>query len=270
MGFRKNNQVFAKIINNKKGLTLNQNVRHYSWSIFAFIQPLIIILCIILGYALYSGEAKWLESFDSKPITSYTITNKTQFTQDADIRDALSTGIPLKGYFGQDIKNVEKKILTIPWINKVIVRKIWTDKLSLTLFEHRPVALWNDNKLLSDQGIVFNLPLNRINKAGFPILYGPESEGKRVLDAWWKIKQDLIARNLELKSIAVDKRDSWKITLSNGITLLLGRGNWTPKIDRFVKIFPQINTPDEKIISYVDLRYKYGAAVGFISKNKLE
>ncbi len=266
MSFKKNNQVFAKIVKNPKGLALNPNFTHYSLSIFGFIQPLIIILCIILGYGLYNGETKWLEGFDSTPIKSFAITNQPQFTNDADIRDALLTGFPLKGYFGQEIKEVEKRLLAIPWVNKVIVRKIWPDKLSITLFEHHPVALWNNNQLLSDEGIVFNLPFDRINKAGFPILSGPNSEGKRVLDAWWKIKQDLIVRHLELKSITVDKRDSWKITLSDGIILLLGRGEWIPKIDRFVKIFPQINIPDGKVISYVDLRYKYGAAVGFVTR----
>ncbi|MDG6881707.1 cell division protein FtsQ [Phocoenobacter uteri] len=215
----------------------------------------------------YTNGANWLSSLDKSPLKSYTITNPLQFTTDTDIRDALSTGTPLKGYFGQDIKQVEARLTQIPWVNKVLVRKLWPNKLSLTIFEHQPVALWNNNKLLSEQGVVFNLPFDRVNRVGFPVLYGPDSEGKKVLDAWWKIKQDLIVRNLVLKSVTIDKRGSWKISLSDGVELRLGRGDWLPKIDRFVKIFPQIEIPDGKMISYVDLRYKYGAAIGFVSKN---
>ncbi|VTR34386.1 cell division protein FtsQ [Actinobacillus pleuropneumoniae] len=95
------------------------------------------------------------------------------------------------------------------------------------------------------------------------MLYGPDTEGKVVLEAWSKIKADLKARNLDLSSVSVDNRGSWTITLSNNVELRLGRGEWTPKIDRFVTIFPEIDVPEGKKLAYVDLRYEHGAAVGF-------
>ena len=61
----------------------------------------------------------------------------------------------------------------------------------------------------------------------------------------------------------MDNRGSWAITLSNNVELRLGRGEWTPKIDRFVAIFPKINVPEGQQLAYVDLRYEHGAAVGF-------
>ncbi|WP_420801270.1 cell division protein FtsQ/DivIB [Phocoenobacter skyensis] len=268
--FNKSDQVFAKRKKQSKKVRkgLRKGREHKSYSLFIFIRPLVILFCIVSIYAIYSSETRWFEKLDRTPIEVYGLTHKLQFTTDTDIRDVLVTGSPMKGYFGQDVKQIEKKLLAIPWVRSVVVRKVWPNKLSLTLFEHNPIALWNDTKLLSDRGVVFNLPFDRVNRAGFPILYGPETEGKKVLNAWGKIKQDLIVRNLILQSVAIDSRGSWKITLSNGIQLLLGRGDWLPKIDRFVKIFPKIDVPKGKMISYVDLRYKYGAAVGFVLKNK--
>lgn len=232
-----------------------------SWLLLA--KPLIFFAFALFAYLVYANGAKWLQMLDKTPIQAYAITNKPRFTSNADLREVLAKEPMLKGYFGQDITTLEEKLLTIPWLKAVIVRKMWPDKLSLTLFEHQPVAVWNNNQFLSEQGVVFTLPGDRFDKTGLPILYGPDLEGKNVLNAWNKISADLRARNLALKAVEVDNRGSWSIVLTNGIELRLGRGEWAPKIDRFVAVFPHITAPEGQRLSYVDLRYEHGAAVGF-------
>lgn len=240
---------------------------NYSFKHLVLIKPLIVLLCVIFAFIIYSNWHSWLESLDSRPISAYALTHKTRFTTNADIRETLAKNTSFKGYFGQDIQEVKAKLLEMPWIRDVVVRKLYPDRLSMTLIEHNPVAIWNKNAFLSDQGVVFSLPDGRIEKNGLPFLYGPDSEGKAVLDAWNRIKADLKARNLDLTSVAVDKRGSWTIRLSNNVELRLGRGEWTPKIDRFVTIFPDIIVPEGQRLSYVDLRYEHGAAVGFSPVN---
>lgn len=228
-----------------------------------FIKPLIVLLCTLFIFGVYSHWQSILESWDRTPIRAYALTHKTQFTTNADIRETLSREPVLKGYFGQDIQEVKNKLLSMPWVKDVVVRKLYPDRLSITLMEHKAVAVWNDVNFVSDQGIVFSLPKDRLDKQGLPLLYGPDTEGKNVLEAWSKIRSDLNARKLDLTSVAVDNRGSWTIRLSNQVELRLGRGEWTPKIDRFVTIFPEINVPEGSRLAYVDLRYPHGAAVGF-------
>ncbi|HDV7284577.1 TPA: cell division protein FtsQ/DivIB [Mannheimia haemolytica] len=228
-----------------------------------FIKPLIVLLCTLFFFGMYSNWQNILESWDKTPIRAYALTHKTQFTTNADIRETLSKEPALKGYFGQNIQEVKDKLLSIPWVKDVAVRKLYPDRLSITLLEHKPVAIWNDTNFVSEQGTVFSLPKDRIDKNGLPLLYGPDTEGKSVLEAWNKIRADLNARNLDLTSVSVDNRGSWTIRLSNQVELRLGRGEWTPKIDRFVTIFPEIIVPEGSRLAYVDLRYPYGAAVGF-------
>lgn len=229
-----------------------------------YLKPTLFFLALVFGYVVYSNWSNWLESLDKTPIKAYALTHKTQFTTNADIRETLSKEPVLKGYFGQDIQEVKDKFLTIPWVRDVAVRKIYPDRLSITLVEHRPAAVWNNNQLVSDQGTVFSLPQERFDHTGLPVLYGPDSEAKKVLEAWYKIQKDLQSRNLGLKSVATDIRGSWIITLDNHVELRLGRGDWLPKIDRFVTIFPEIDIPEGKRLAYVDLRYEHGAAVGFL------
>lgn len=218
---------------------------------------------VLLFSSIYYNPQVWLEKLDRGPIKGYALLSKVNFTQNADIRDALAQEPPLKGYFAQDVQGVAQKLQTIPWVKDVIVRKNYPNSLSIWLAEHRPFAIWNNYQLLSDQGAVFNLPTERFNPNGLPLLYGPDSQSKTALEAWFKIGSDLQSRHLSLKSLKVDERDAWTVTLDDDIELRLGRGDWVKKIDLFVKIFPQISVPEGKKLAYVDLRYKYGAAVGF-------
>ncbi|MCK3654661.1 cell division protein FtsQ [Pasteurellaceae bacterium Macca] len=232
-----------------------------NWRVF--IKPTIVLLCALFLYGVYSQWANILSKLDSRPIRAYALTHKTRFTHQEDIRAILVKEPVLQGYFSQDVDEIKGKFLELPWIKEVIVRKIYPDKLNLTLIEHRPMARWNNSKYVSDQGVVFELPEGRLDNVDLPILYGPDSEGKTVLNAWTKIKQDLQARHLGLYSVAMDIRGSWSIRLDNGVELRLGRGDWLPKIDRFVAIFPEIDVPKGKRLAYVDLRYEHGASVGF-------
>lgn len=236
----------------------------FTWQ--RFIKPIIMLLCLIFVLVLYGNWSKWLENLDSTPIKSFALTHKTRFTTDSDIRDILSAEPALKGYFGQDIHEIKQRFLDIPWVRDVIVRKVYPNRLSITLLEHQPAAYWNGSQYLSEQGVVFTLPPDRFENADLPVLFGPDIEGKVVLDAWNKIKQDLMLRNLELATVTMDSRGAWTIGLDNGVKLVLGRGDWLPKIDRFVAVFPHIEVPEGQRLSYVDLRYEYGAAVGFVKK----
>lgn len=252
---KSNTNVRLNVINPKTSVSSRK------WLVF--IKPLIMLLCTLFLFGVYSNGQNILESWDKTPIRAYALTHKMQFTTNADIREALSKEPVLKGYFGQNIQEVKDKLLAMSWVKDVVVRKLYPDRLSITLIEHKPVAVWNDINFVSEQGTVFSLPKDRLDKTELPLLYGPDTEGKNVLDAWHKIRTELQARNLDLVSVSVNSRGSWTIVLSNQVELRLGRGEWIPKIDRFVTIFPEINVPEGSRLAYVDLRYPHGAAIGF-------
>ena len=88
-----------------------------------------------------------------------------------------------------------------------------------------------------------------------------------MLDAWNRIYADLKQKGLNLKAVAIDARGAWQVVLDNDVVLKLGRGDWKTKLDRFVTIYPQIEIPENKKLSYVDLRYASGASVGMVDVN---
>ncbi|PJG85563.1 cell division protein FtsQ/DivIB [Conservatibacter flavescens] len=243
-----------------------QNVRYgeQRHGFFMLIKPLLVLLCVGVLYFIYANWQGWLEKLDNKPISAFALAGAPQFTTYTDVRDVILEMGDLKGYFGQDVDLIRAKIESLPWIKGAIVRKIWPDRLSIWVTEYQPAAIWNDTQLVSPQGEIFKLPFDKLKNPNLPQLSGPDFQSQVVLAAWSQIFRELRAKNLSLKSVGVDERGSWQIVLDNDVLLKLGRGEWTKKIERFVTIYPQIEVPEHKKLSYVDLRYNVGAAVGFV------
>lgn len=260
---------------------------------FQLSKLVLFLLCLPMIYLVQTHWQEWLYGLDDKPIRAYALTHKTQFTKNADIRTALAKKPAfenvsptvrnaikslndvlhiseqpetLKGFFEQNIQDVALRLKQIPWINDVVVRKIYPDRLSITLFEHQPIALWNNSHYLSSDGTIFSLPADRFKPEGLPILFGPDEKAKAVLTEWSKLREALKQRNLTLHSVAMDSRGALSVTLDNQVELRFGREDWLPKIERFVTIFPEIEIPEGKRLAYVDLRYDDGASVGFTSQ----
>lgn len=255
----------AGVKRNKK----QQNVKlpEFEWKSLIQIKPLLLLFGLAILYYAYANWQSWLEKLDSKPISSFALLGAPQYTTNADIREQILNMVELKGFFAQDVDKVREQIQTMPWLKGSVVRKIWPDRLSISVIEYQPVAYWNQDELLSNDGVVFKMPFDKLKNANMPQLFGPDYQSAVVLEAWNKIFNDFKSKQLNLKSLSIDERGAWEVTLDNGITLKLGRGEWKSKIDRFVTIYPQIEIPEHKKIDYVDLRYKVGAAVSFTDVN---
>mgnify|MGYP000345395260 FL=1 len=232
------------------------------------IKLVLVLLFAGLGYFVYSNWQSWLESLDGdRKITAYALVGQNEFTTYSDVQDVLLKMGELKGFWAQDVKQIREQLETIPWVKGAVVRKVWPNRLSIWLSEYQPVAIWNKTEFVTKDGIVFQLPMDKLKEKAFPYLGGPDYQNLKVLEAWGQIYADFKAKNLMVKGVTIDERGAWQVTLDNDIILKLGRGDWKPKLDRFVTIFPQIEVPEGKRINYVDLRYaSLSAAVGLIDK----
>ncbi|MGY4676258.1 cell division protein FtsQ/DivIB [Pasteurella sp. P03HT] len=243
-----------------------QGIKKASDSRNLFIKNVKLASALCFFAVFFYAYANWqtlMEKLDDKPISAFILTGTPTFTTYDDIRDVVVKMGDLKGFFGQDIDLVREQIETMPWIKGAVVRKIWPDKLSIALAEYTPIAIWNEGEFLSRDGVIFQLPFDKLKDKNLPHLSGPDYQSEKVLEAWTLVEANLKEKGLVLKAVAIDDRGAWQIVLDNDLVLKLGRGEWKAKLDRFVTIYPQIEIPENKKLSYVDLRYRVGAAVGF-------
>ena len=191
---------------------------------------------------------------------------KTHYTTNDDIRQAiLSLGAP-GTFMSQDVNVIQQQIERLPWIKQVSVRKQWPDELKIHLVEYVPVARWNDLHMVDAEGKSFSVPANHIGKETLPLLYGPEGNEQDVLDGYRQMSAVLAASKFSVKAASMTARHSRQLVTGDDVRIELGRSDNMKRLKRFIELWPVIQqqaTADNKRVSYVDLRYDSGAAVGW-------
>ena len=228
----------------------------------------ILFLLAVLCTVFVSGWVVlgWMDDAHRFPLSKLVVTGDRHYTRNDDIRQSiLALGAP-GTFMTQDVNIIQSQIERLPWIKQASVRKQWPDELKIHLVEYVPIARWNDQHMVDADGNAFSVPSERTSKQVLPMLYGPEGSESEVLQGYRDMGQLLAKDKFTLKEAAMTARRSWQVTLTNDIRLNLGRGDTMKRLARFVELYPvllQQAQTDGKTISYVDLRYDSGAAVGW-------
>ncbi|MEQ4532037.1 MAG: cell division protein FtsQ [Mixta sp.] len=228
----------------------------------------ILFLLLVIGTMLAGGFVvlKWMNDASRLPLSKLVVTGKTHYTTNDDIRQAiLSLGAP-GTFMSQDVNVIQQQIERLPWIKQVSVRKQWPDELKIHLVEYVPVARWNDLHMVDAEGKSFSVPANHIGKEALPLLYGPEGNEQDVLAGYRQMSAVLAASKFSVKAASMTARHSWQLVTGDDVRIELGRSDNMKRLKRFIELWPMVQqqaTADNKRVSYVDLRYDSGAAVGW-------
>ena len=227
-----------------------------------------LFLLMVIGTMVAGGfmVLKWMNDASRLPLSKLVVTGKMHYTHNDDIRQAiLSLGEP-GTFMSQDVDVIQQQIKLLPWVQQASVRKQWPDELKIHLVEYVPVARWNDTHLVDAEGKSFSVPVSHQGKESFPLLYGPEGSEMEVLNGYHQMRDLLAASHFTLKAASMTARRSWQLVLDDDTRLELGRSNDMKRLQRFIDLYPtlqQQGQTEHQRISYVDLRYDSGAAVGW-------
>lgn len=228
----------------------------------------LLFLLMVLGTILWGGwmVLHWMKDASRLPLSRLVVTGERHYTTHDDIRQAiLSLGAP-GTFMTQDVDVIQQQIERLPWIKQASVRKQWPDELKIHLVEYVSVARWNDLLMVDAEGNSFSVPAERVGNRKMPLLYGPEGSEDDVLEGYRTMSQVLASSKLTLKMVAMSARHSWQLGLEDDIRLELGRDERARRLARFLELYPLLQRQaqnDNKRVSYVDLRYDTGAAVGW-------
>jgi cell division protein FtsQ len=165
-----------------------------------------------------------------------------------------------QGFFTTDLGTVKEEIVALPWVRSVAVRRVWPDALHITVIEQRAVASWADKGLLNPDGELFS-PAGPAPVAGLPRLEGPQRTSQQVMSQYQRLSARLEPVGLRIERLSMDPRRSWKLTLDNGMVLVLGRRDTEQQIERFARYWPGVMAARATEIAEIDLRYPTGFAV---------
>ncbi|NOI66136.1 cell division protein FtsQ/DivIB [Vibrio sp. 99-8-1] len=222
---------------------------------------------VSISYLLYS-TVSWMLDEQRLPLSKVVIQGELAYTSDQDVQRALGKVEHIGTFMSQDVDELQQALIQLPWVFQASIRKQWPDIIKVYLVEHKASAIWNGTTLLNDTGDIFNGDVAQLTEEKVK-LYGPEKSSKDVL-ATWRASNPLFAPlGLSIDSLVLNDRRAWQIILDNGIRLELGKESLTERIERFISLYYRLGSKTEKI-SYIDLRYDTGAAVGWFPEQEIE
>ncbi len=181
-----------------------------------------------------------------------------------------------------DLKIMVELILNNPWVEQVVIRRVWPNTIVLRLKEPRIIGLWNNKNLISEFGELTNIPLSHYKKIEkklgcyFIKIEGPQDFLSQIVTRAEETNNLLININKKLSHLRLTEQFSWEAKTTGGMTLHFGgddlQGPMFYRLENFTKSYPSlVNELAEKgtrspEIHHVDLRYAKGFAIKI--KNK--
>ena len=170
-------------------------------------------------------------------------------------------------FLSVDLDAVRRAFETLPWVRKVDVRRLWPDRIEVSIEEHVALARWGFDmqarRLVNTYGEVFEGELPGMER--LPQFSGPAGSAQEVAQRYAAFRQTLAPLQLEPRQVLLSPRYAWQVRLSNGLTLELGRDQLKEpvlqRLARFVAFYPQTLGNLKRRLEYVDLRYPSGFAL---------
>jgi cell division protein FtsQ len=171
-------------------------------------------------------------------------------------------------FFTMDLGRTRAAFEQVPWVRHAVVRRVWPDKLVVSLEEHQPVALWegdeNSDKMVNSHGEVFEANVGDVEDDSLPQFAGPDGTSPQVLDMYRRLQPLFGGIDAEINALRLSGRGSWKVDLDDGAAIELGRGTQDEVVERttrFVRTLPQVLHKFNAPLESADLRHAEGYAV---------
>lgn len=192
------------------------------------------------------------------PVTEIQVTSALGKTTREEI-EAATRGRIGGNFFAVAPSEVRAGLERLPWVRRVSVRRVWPDRLEITLEEHVAFARWGDDELVNTYGERFG----GRSDATLPALLGPPGTEHEVARRYARFAEAVAPLGTELERVVLTPRHAWQLRLANGLHLMLGRDaeGAEARLRAFVAAYPQTVGRLARTHEYVDLRYPNGFAL---------
>lgn len=210
-----------------------------------------LILGLTLVFAVWTAGRAGLEGLF--PFRQVTVTGASH----AATRQAVKALVPKLpgGFFSMDLAAAQAGLERLPWVRKADVRRLWPGRLVVVLEEHRAAAAWNDRATLDVHGEVFPVAPQR----HLPRIFAADGMEREVARRFGEFSATVQPLGLRVDQLVVTARQSWRVRLSGGISVELGRERINERLARFARVYPQALAATGPI-QRADMRYPNGFA----------
>ncbi len=216
-------------------------------------------LASILGITGAVGAVTW--TLD-QPIESVSVSGRFQRVAPTELERAVKAQVRGTGLVSVELESVQRAIEALPWVDTATVQRAWPHGLQVVVVEQVAAARWRERGLLNTRGELFETEA-RYMPPELAQLSGPDGKETLVAQRYLATQGRLVEAGMRLTAVRLDARGAWEFDLSNGVTVRLGRRLVDDRFDTFMRTAVKLVAQRPDDISYVDMRYTNGYAIGW-------
>ena len=186
------------------------------------------------------------------PINYITIGQKTLNVNESDIFRIAENYLKNKSFFNINMDYLKNAIEKVDWVRNVNIRRSYPNKVIIFLEEYKPVALWNNNFYISDNGEIFSA--NKIKKK-LPNISSFTNRNIIIFEYFSLISDGILNNKIDEKIYQIKENEIRSLTVlfASNIAVKFGSKNIKERIDIFFKAYKTLNSSDLKKIRYIDM-----------------
>ena len=213
-----------------------------------------------IGALLMGSLAALLWTLD-RPVRVISMDGSFQRVSPGQIEKAVAP-FAHAGFMSADLDAIERAVETLPWVDHARVQRRWPNSLHVTVVEQIAAARWGESGLINTRGELFVREAAHV-PAELPRLSGPEGTESQVAERYLATEGRMQEAGMRIAALRLDERGAWEMDLDSGVTVRLGRLQVDERIERFIRTASQAIAHRLTDISYVDMRYSNGFAIGW-------
>lgn len=221
-------------------------------------SPLLLVaLGVGVGLLLLAGVYAAWKAMPELPVREVSFRGTLRHTsQDELTRLARSADGSL---WRADLEGLRTNAKRLPWIRDAEVRRVFPDRIEVTLEEHTPVAYWKEKDgagIVNSHAEVFRADY----REPLPAWSGPKASSGEVMQQYTRFSEILAPSGARPVEVRLSERRAWQLKLDDGTVLELGRADTEARLERFIKARGKV--PGLQLTGlHADLRYGSGLAL---------
>jgi cell division protein FtsQ len=222
------------------------------WRIYLRRGALLLVLAGALGALTWALD---------RPVRVISIDGSFQRVSPGEVEKAVAP-FANQGFMSADLADIQRAVESLPWVDNARIARRWPNSLRVVVTEQTAAARWGESGLLNTRGELFVRAAAHVPPE-LPRLNGPEGTESQVSQRFLAAQGRMLEAGMRIAALRLDERGAWEIDLDSGVTVRLGRRDVDARLDRFIHTASQVIAHRLTEISYVDMRYSNGFAIGW-------
>lgn len=224
-----------------------------------------LLLALATVVSLLALALAWVTAQPVFSIRAIRIDGDVARNSEATLRANIRAGLG-GNFFSLDLAGARRAAEEVPWVRKAVVNRVWPNRLTVRLEEHRAAALWGREAdlLVNSHGEVFDANVGEVEDQDLPTLSGPDGSAPAMLSLLRRLQPLLARAQMRIETLTLSGRGTWAMRLDSGANVELGRGSESElamRTAQFAKTVGGVIARYERPLLYADLRHHQGYAI---------